>query len=161
MIVSRLWSSNDNIYNRYMKIVADREIPFLAGVFEPYAEVVYKQGDEISRDDVLDADVLIVRTRTQCGAQLLEGTSVKMISTATIGMDHIDMEYCKEHGIAVANAAGCNAGGVMQYVFSAVYGIAARKAIKVEGATFGIIGVGNVGSKVEDMARYLRMLNPR
>ena len=138
-----------------MKIVADREIPFLEGVFEPYAEVVYKQGDEIVRDDVIDADVLIVRTRTHCGAELLEGTSVKMISTATIGMDHIDMEYCRHHGIAVANAAGCNAGGVMQYVFSAVYGIAARKGIKVEDANFGIVGVGNVGTKVEELARYL------
>ena len=138
-----------------MKIVADREIPFLEGVFEPYAEVVYKQGDEICKEDVLDADVLIVRTRTHCGQELLEGTSVKMISTATIGMDHIDKAYCETHGIAVANAAGCNAGGVMQYVFSAVYGIAARKGIKVEGATFGIVGVGNVGSRVEEMAKYL------
>ncbi len=138
-----------------MKIVADREIPFLEGVFEPYAEVVYKQGDEISREDVADADVLIVRTRTHCGAELLEGTSVKMVSTATIGTDHIDIEFCRNHGIAVANAAGCNAGGVMQYVFSAVYGIAARKGIKLDGATFGIVGVGNVGSKVEELARYL------
>jgi erythronate-4-phosphate dehydrogenase len=79
-----------------MKIVADREIPFLEGVFEPYAEVVYKQADEISRDDVKDADVLIVRTRTHCGPELLEGTSVKMVSTATIGTDHIDMEYSRK-----------------------------------------------------------------
>ena len=138
-----------------MKIVADIDIPFLEGVFEPYGEVVYKKGDQIVRDDVMDADVLIVRTRTQCNAELLEGTSVKMVTTATIGMDHIDLEYCAAHGIKVANAAGCNAGGVMQYVFSAVYGIAARKGIKLDDATFGIIGVGNVGSKIDDLARYL------
>ena len=66
-----------------MKTVADIDIPFLQGVFEPYGEVVYKKGDQISRDDVQDADVLIVRTRTRCDAHLLEGTSVKMISTAT------------------------------------------------------------------------------
>ena len=138
-----------------MKIVADIDIPFLEGVLEPYAEVVYRKGDEISHDDVEDADVLIVRTRTQCNQQLLEGTSVKMVTTATIGMDHIDLEYCASHGIKVANAAGCNAGGVMQYVFSAVYGVAARKGIKLDDATFGIVGVGNVGSKIEELANYL------
>lgn len=138
-----------------MKIVADIDIPFLEGVFEPYAEVVYKKGDRILHEDVVDADALVVRTRTRCNAELLEGTSVKMIATATIGMDHIDLAYCREHGIHVENAEGCNAGGVMQYVFSALYGVAARKGIKIDGCTFGIIGVGHVGSKVEAMARYL------
>lgn len=138
-----------------MKIVADADIPFLEGVFEPYADVMYKKGDQIVREDLMDADVLIVRTRTQCNADLLEGTPVKMVTTATIGMDHIDLEYCQSRGIKVANAAGCNAGGVMQYVFSAVYGVAARKGIKLDDAKFGIIGVGNVGTKVEELARYL------
>ena len=138
-----------------MKIVADIDIPFLEGVSEPYGEVVYKKGDQIVRDDVMDADVLIVRTRTQCNAELLEDTSVKMVTTATIGTDHIDLDYCASHGIVVANAAGCNAGGVMQYVFSAVYGIAARKGIKLDDATFGIVGVGNVGSRIEYLAKYL------
>lgn len=138
-----------------MKIVADKDIPFLEGVFEPYADVVYKTGSDISAADVADADALIVRTRTRCDASLLEGLSVRMIATATIGMDHIDMEYCINHGIHVENAAGCNAGGVMQYVFSALYGVGARKGIKLEDCTFGIIGVGHVGGKVEAMARYL------
>ena len=138
-----------------MKIVVDNAIPFLEGVFEPYAEVVYKGGSEIVHDDVVDADALIIRTRTKCDAALLEGTSVKMIATATIGMDHIDMDYCAQHGIHVENAAGCNAGGVMQYVFSALYGVGARKGIKIEGGNFGIIGVGHVGVQVESMARYL------
>lgn len=138
-----------------MKIVADKDIPFLEGVFEPYAEVVYKTGSAIAAADVADADALIVRTRTRCDASLLDGSSVRMIATATIGMDHIDQEYCRTHGIHVENAAGCNAGGVMQYVFSALYGVGARKGIKLEDCTFGIIGVGHVGSKVEAMARYL------
>mgnify|MGYP002519101357 CR=1 FL=1 len=138
-----------------MKIVADSNVPFLEGVFEPYAEVVYIEGRAINHDDVKDADALIIRTRTKCNADLLDGTSVKMIATATIGTDHIDLEYCRDHGIEVHNAEGCNAGGVMQYVFSALYGVAARKAIKLEGYNFGIVGVGNVGRKVEAMARYL------
>lgn len=138
-----------------MKIVADRNIPFLEGVFEPYAEVVYREGKEITREDVADADVLVIRTRTKCDAALLEGTSVKMIATATIGVDHIDLDYCASRGIHVHNAEGCNAGGVTQYVFSALYGVASRKAIKLDDAVFGIIGVGNVGKRVAALAEYL------
>ena len=138
-----------------MKIVADVNIPFLKGVFEPYAEVIYKDGRDICRDDCLDADVLITRTRTRCDASLLEGTSVKMISTATIGTDHIDFPWCEEHGIEVFNAEGCNAGGVMDYVFSALYGVASRKKIPLQGAKLGIIGVGHVGKRVERMGRRL------
>ena len=138
-----------------MKIVADKNVPFLEGVFEPYADVVYLDGKEITRDVLMDADAMIIRTRTKCNAALLDGTSVKMIATATIGTDHIDLEYCREKGIKVHNAEGCNAGGVMQYVFSALYGVAARKAIKLDDMTMGIVGVGHVGSLVEKMARYL------
>lgn len=138
-----------------MKIVADKYIPFLEGVFEPYADVVYIDGRAISHDDLVDADAIIIRTRTKCNAALLDGTNVKIIATATIGTDHIDLDYCRERGIMVHNAEGCNAGGVMQYVFSALYGVAARKAIKLDGFNFGIVGVGNVGRKVEAMARYL------
>lgn len=138
-----------------MKIVADKHVPFLEGVFEPYAEVVYIDGRAINHDDITDADALIIRTRTKCNADLLEGTKVSMIATATIGMDHIDLDYCRARNIEVHNAEGCNAGGVMQYVFSALYGIAARKGIKLDDATIGIVGVGHVGSKVETMARHL------
>lgn len=138
-----------------MKIVADKNIPFLEGVFEPYADVVYIDGSQITHEDVVDADALIIRTRTKCNAELLGGTNVQMISTATIGTDHIDLKFCADNGIEVYNAEGCNAGGVMQYVFSALYGVAARKNIKLDDANFGIIGVGNVGKKVEAMAKYL------
>lgn len=138
-----------------MKVVADMDIPFLEGVFEPYGEVVYKKGIDIVKEDVMDADALLVRTRTQCDAALLEGSKVKIVASATIGTDHIDKEYCASRGIEVANASGCNAGGVMQYVFSAVYGIAARKGIKLDDVTFGVVGVGNVGRLVADMAESL------
>ncbi|MCQ2154146.1 MAG: 4-phosphoerythronate dehydrogenase [Bacteroidales bacterium] len=138
-----------------MKIVVDRDIPFIEGVLEPYMDVRYVEGAHISHNDLLDTEALMIRTRTKCNAALLDDTAVRIISTATIGTDHIDMAYCNEHGIYVQNAAGCNSGGVMNYVFSALYGVAARKAIDLRGMTFGIIGVGNVGSKVEGMARIL------
>lgn len=139
-----------------MKFVIDKAIPFITGVLEPYSQVIYKDGKDIHHEDLMDVDAIIIRTRTKCNADLLEGTSVKMIATATIGMDHIDQDYCESRGIKVVNAAGCNAGGVMNYVFSALYGAAARRAIKfTEDTVIGIIGVGNVGKKVEKMARHL------
>jgi erythronate-4-phosphate dehydrogenase len=139
-----------------MKFVIDRAIPFIEGVFEPYgAEVIYKDGPEIVRGDLLDADALVIRTRTRCGAALLKGTAVKLIATATASMDNIDQQWCKEHGIYVQNASGCNAGGVTNYVFSALFGTASRKSIPLEGATIGIIGLGSAGSRVEEMALAL------
>lgn len=138
-----------------IKIVIDDAIPFIQGVFEPYAEVVYKGGRDICREDLLDASALVIRTRTKCNADLLDGTAVKFIATATIGTDHIDHEYCDSKGIVVRNAAGCNAGGVMNYVFSALYGVASRKAIRLDGSKLGIVGVGNVGSRVDRVAGYL------
>ena len=140
---------------RRIKIVADSNIPFLEGIFEPYADIDYIDGKDIVHNDIVDADALIIRTRTRCNEALLAGTKVSLIATATIGTDHIDMEYCKTNGIRVYNAQGCNAGGVMQYVFTGLYGTASRNGIKLDGMTLGIIGVGNVGKKVEHMARYL------
>ena len=78
-----------------MKIVIDNAIPFLEGVLEPYAEIRYLPGREIAARDVRDADALIVRTRTRCDAALLDGSRVRFIATATIGFDHIDLDYCR------------------------------------------------------------------
>jgi len=136
-------------------IVADSAIPFLEGVFEPYADVKYIPGEDICAADVKDADALIIRTRTKCNAELLDGSAVKFIATATIGTDHIDFPYCDSKGIVVRNAPGCNAGGVMEYVFSALYGLASRRSISLQGDTIGIIGVGHVGSLIERMGRAL------
>lgn len=138
-----------------IRIIIDQAIPFIEGVLEPYADVRYMEGRAISHEDAMNSDALIVRTRTKCDASLLEGTPVKFIATATIGMDHIDLPYCNGKGIIVRNSAGCNAGGVMNYVFSALYGVAARKALRLEGSKLGIIGVGNVGRRVDSVAGSL------
>lgn len=138
-----------------MKIVIDRSIPFIEGVFEPYAGVVYADASSMCPEMLHDAEVLVVRSRTRCGAPLLEGTQVKMIATAGIGTDHIDTGFCREHGIFIQNASGCNSVSVMNYVCSALYGVAARKSIPLEGATIGIVGAGNSGRQVERMALSL------
>ena len=92
-----------------MLIVADSKIPFLRGVFEPYADVRYLDPGEFTPETVRDADALVIRTRTKCGPGLLEHSRVSVIATATIGADHIDADWCERRGIVWRNAAGCNA----------------------------------------------------
>ena len=136
-----------------MKIVIDSGIPFIKGVFEPYAEVVYAEGKAIGRSDVCDADAIIVRTRTKCDRTLLEGSAVRIVVTATIGTDHIDLDYCNAHDIVVKNAAGCNARGVLQWVAAALTQFTFNRGIAPQNVTLGIVGVGNVGSLVWEYAQ--------
>lgn len=136
-----------------MKIIADSAIPFLKGVLEPYAEVSYLPGREITPERIREADALIVRTRTRCDEGLLAGSSVRMIATATIGFDHIDTAYCRRQGIAVETAAGCNARGVLQYMAAVLAGLARRQGWHPREKTLGIVGAGHVGSLVEAYAR--------
>jgi erythronate-4-phosphate dehydrogenase len=140
-----------------MRIVADDKIPFLKGVLEPFAEMVYMPGDAISGKDLLDADALLTRTRTKCNRELLEGTGVKFIGTATIGYDHIDTEYCEEKGITWKNAPGCNAGSVNQYVASALSYLLAKFHTPAKRKVLGVVGVGHVGSRVVQTAEMLGM----
>lgn len=140
-----------------MKIVADEKIPFLKDVFEPFADIEYFPGVQIDKNKVKDADALIVRTRTNCNAELLDGTNVKFIASATIGFDHIDAEYCRKNNIFWTNAPGCNSGSVMQYIASALTLFAKEKDIDLRKRTLGVIGVGNVGKKVVRLAEILGM----
>ena len=135
-----------------MKFVIDQAIPFIKGVLEPYAEVLYRRGEAICAEDVRDADALIVRTRTRCDRGLLEGSRVKFIATATIGFDHIDLDYCRELGIEVTTAAGCNARGVLQWVGAVLALLAEERRFSPDKCTLGIVGVGNVGRLVKEYA---------
>ena len=136
-----------------LKIVADDKIPFLRGVFEGVADVVYLPGAKTAAADVRDADALITRTRTRCGRELLAGSSVRFIATATIGFDHIDREALRELGIAWCNAPGCNASSVAQYITSALVSFPGSR----RGQVLGVIGVGHVGRLVAAAGRALGM----
>lgn len=135
-----------------MKVIIDRAIPFIEGVLEPYAQVEYLDGSNIDHDVVKECDAMIIRTRTRCDAKLLEGSKVRLIATATIGTDHIDTKYCFEHGIIVANAHGCNARGVLQWMAAVLKDITSRDHRTPEEYTLGIVGVGSVGSLVKQYA---------
>lgn len=138
-------------------IIADENIPFLRGALEPFARVTYLPGIAITRRDLKDADALLVRTRTCCNQELLEDTPVTFIGSTTIGFDHIDTLWCDEQHITWANAPGCNSSSVMQYMASAIVFLCRKFSILPSSLTLGIIGVGNVGSKVERLARALGM----
>ena len=140
-----------------MLILADNKIPFLRGVLEPCADVRYLDPGEFTPEAVRDADALIIRTRTKCDAALLEQSRVSAIATATIGMDHIDLDWCARHGIACENAAGCNAASVAQYMTSALLRISLRHGVELRGKTLGVIGCGHVGMKVAAAAYALGM----
>ncbi len=137
-----------------LHIIIENRIPFIQGLLEPYATVTYLSPAEFTADAVRDADAMIVRTRTRCDAALLEGSRIRFIATATIGTDHIDLDRCEARGIKVANAAGCNAPAVAQYVLGSLLRLANRP---IEQYTIGIVGVGHVGSIVERWARNLQM----
>lgn len=138
-----------------IKIVVDDKIPFLKGALEPFAEVVYLQGEKINNAILQDADALIARTRTICNKELLDGTKVRFIATATIGFDHIDIAYCQQNDIQWANAPGCNSGSVMQYMASALVRLSLKYDFEFSEKTIGIIGYGNIGSKVAKLASVL------
>lgn len=136
-------------------IIIESNIPFIKGTLEGEADVEYLPPQAIDASAMRDADALITRTRTRCDAALLDGSRCSMIASATIGLDHVDTAYCLSRGIEVANAPGCNAPAVAQYVLASV--IKAYGADRLSDLTIGIVGVGHVGKIVERWARGLGM----
>ena len=123
-----------------MKIIVDNKIPYIHEAVEQIAdEVVYLPGSGFTAGDVRDADALVIRTRTRCNRELLEGSKVKFIATATIGFDHIDVDYCDEAGIVWKNCPGCNAGSVEQYLHSVLLLLKRRKGVRLEESCLGIV----------------------
>ena len=137
-----------------MRVVIDRGIPFLDAVIEPYADVAYLSPEQIRAEAVRDADALIVRTRTHINKELLEGSRVRFVATATIGYDHIDQDYCREAGIYWTSCPGCNAQAVCDYVEEAIatFNSSPFRGTSGGGFTIGIIGYGHVGKLVASMA---------
>ncbi|MGM9869433.1 MAG: 4-phosphoerythronate dehydrogenase [Sodaliphilus sp.] len=139
-----------------MKIVIESHIPFIQGLLEPFAEVCYLETEQITAEALHDAHVLITRTRTKCNEALLRHSAIKMIATATIGTDHIDLDYCRRAGIKVVNAPGCNAPAVAQWVLASVGTWMHQKGIaSPQNLVMGVVGVGHVGSIVARWAQQM------
>jgi erythronate-4-phosphate dehydrogenase len=142
---------------RKMKIIIDDKIPYIRGAFEDVAKVIYLPGSKTTPEIVRDADAIVTRTRTICNRELLSGSAVKFIATATIGYDHIDTDYCDSVGIKWTNAPGCNSKSVEQYIASVLMVLAERNEWTLSDKTIGVVGVGNVGSKVARIAEIFGM----
>lgn len=139
-----------------MKIVVDDKIPFIReAISQISTDVIYKPGIAISPDDIHDADALIIRTRTRCDETLLKGSKVSFIATATIGYDHLDIEYLKRAHITWTNCPGCNANSVGQYIHSCLLLLEKEKGYDLSKTTVGLVGVGHVGHAVIEAIRPL------
>jgi erythronate-4-phosphate dehydrogenase len=141
-----------------MKVIVDDKIPYIRPALAQIAdEVAYLPGAQFTPAAVKDADALIIRTRTRCTRDLLEGSRVRFIATATIGFDHIDTDYLRQAGISWTNCPGCNAASVEQYIHSVFLLLKRERGLKPEATTLGVVGVGHVGSRIAAMAERMGM----
>jgi erythronate-4-phosphate dehydrogenase len=140
-----------------MKLIVDENIVQGKQAFESFGNVQFINGREITNKILMDADALIVRSITKVDKTLLHNTKIKFVGTATIGTDHIDLKYLNENGIAFTSAAGCNSYSVAEYVFSALSHFAEKNNFKISEKSIGVIGYGNIGTKVIKIAKALGM----
>ena len=139
------------------KIIVNKHTPYAEQLFQTIGDVTALASSEISNRAVRNADILIVRSETLVSKELLEGSSVKFVGTVTIGTDHIDHQYLQKRSIASASAAGSNANSVAEYILSALLVLSVKKNIALRKLVLGVVGVGNIGSKVVKIAEALGM----
>ena len=140
-----------------LKIVADANIPFVSECFSSLGDVTVVSGREMTASVVADADCLLVRSVTAVNSELLAGSRVRFVGTATIGLEHVDVNYLAKQNIGFASAPGSNANSVAEYVVAAMLEAAKKHKFQLEGKSIGIVGVGNVGNRVEKKAKTLGM----
>jgi erythronate-4-phosphate dehydrogenase len=140
-----------------MKIIADANIPFVQQCFSSLGEVEVLPGRRITADSVRNANILLVRSITAVNSELLAGSKVRFVGTATIGFEHVDTEYLQKNNIAFASAPGSNANSVAEYVVAALLSVGNKLQIELTGKSIGIIGVGNCGSRVAQKCAALGM----
>jgi len=140
-----------------MKIVADANIPFVQECFSSVGDVEVMSGRDMTSPAVADADALLVRSITSVTEQLLGGSSVRFVGTATIGFDHVDLDYLGANHIGFASAPGSNANSAAEYIIAALLDVGRRHSIRLEGKSIGVIGVGNVGGRVAKKCESLGM----
>jgi len=138
-----------------MKIVADPNVPYIHEAFASLGDVTLVPGRQLTAAHVSDADLLLVRSVTPVNAALLDDSRVRFVATATIGFDHVDVAYLAARGIGFATAAGSNANSVAEYIIATLFELAHRKNFRLRDKTLGVIGVGNVGTKVVHYARAI------
>lgn len=140
-----------------MKIIVDENIEFGQEAFEQFGEVILSHGRKITNEMLKDAFALIVRSITSVNEELLKGTNVKFVGTATIGTDHLDIEYLDLAKIKYSSAPGCNSFAVTEYVLTALSKISYEQNFNLEDKSLGVIGYGNIGKKITRFAKAIGM----
>ncbi len=140
-----------------MQILIDENIAYAQEAFSTAGNCTFANGRDFTNALIRDFDALIIRSVTQINRTLLHNTNIKFVGTATIGTDHIDLEYLKEAGIGFAHAPGCNSQSVAEYVFSAISNFVKSRNLEFKNLSIGIIGKGNIGSKVVRMSNAIGM----
>lgn len=141
-----------------MNILCDQNMPFAREAFSRLGRVTLKPGRQITAEDAREADMLFTRSTTKVGAALLQGSRVRFYGSSVIGTDHIDIPYLESRGIPWCSAPGCNAESVANYITAALFRLSGKHGFTLAGKTAGVVGVGNVGSRV---CRHLSALGLR
>lgn len=131
-----------------MRLLVDENLPLVDEFFAPHAELIRRPGSAITADQLKGIDALLVRSVTPVNAALLAGSQVSFVGTATIGTDHIDQPWLQQEGIQFANAPGCNAESVVDYVISSLLWLALEEGFHLKDQVIGIVGVGQVGGRL-------------
>ncbi len=150
-----MYFDTSSLQKVFMKLVVDENISFAKEAFATLGDVRLCHGRKITNEMLCDTEALIVRSVTNVNESLLKDTPVKFVGTATIGTDHIDKTYLAANGITFAAAAGCNSHAVKEYVFTAIFNMCVKHNISIKEKSIGIIGCGNIGSKVAEVAGKL------
>jgi erythronate-4-phosphate dehydrogenase len=132
-----------------LKIVIDRNIRGAEDTFGHHGELVPMDGRAIRKHHLVDADILVIRTATRADAELLSGTPVRFVGTTSIGTDHLDIPWLEAQGIRWSNAPGCNADSAAQYTLAMIHLACQRLGRDLADQRVGIIGRGNVGSRLQ------------
>lgn len=140
-----------------MRIVADKSIPYVTEAFSDLGSITLVEGRRIRREKIKNADILLVRSVTPVTRELISGTPLKFIASATTGIEHIDFPFIEKNGIGFAYAQGSNANSVAEYVVSAILHMVTKKGLRLSNMTIGIIGVGNIGGLVNSYCQGLGM----
>jgi len=140
-----------------LKIIVDENIVFGKEAFSEFGDVELVNGRQITNSVAKDCDILITRSITKVNEKLLSGTKVKFVGTTTIGVDHLDENYLSSNGIFYTNAPGCNSFSVTEYIFAALLYLSKTENFILSDKSIGIVGVGNIGSKVAKLASSLGM----
>ena len=138
-------------------ICSDDKIPFAREAFVNVGNVTYRKGNRLTSADLKGVDVLLIRSGTKVDSSLLEGTSIKFVASATAGTDHVDKNFLKEVGIPFYHAPGCNASSVVEFITAALFSMAQRRNVRLEGKCIGILGAGNVGGRLARRVEALGM----